>query len=441
MPDQHTTERLLELAGFRGDAAMALLALHAYLAHDRPHTTLAMLYVLETDPDACRLAGLIAADGSELMRGQDAEPRAVRLPRFDDALARACVAQHAAHVVELEPGMREGTFGQTLRAPASIAVLPADPRQRHGYRMLLASGEPQHFERIDLGALSRQLSLAFALLAAGFNESIAARQHREIEGLADIQRLLQPDAPRIRGLDFAVHWQPAETAAGDYYDLMNLSHLFDDFEDRGVDAWGMTVGDVSGHGAAAAMEAVQFDAILRTYKGDEQPRGPAGAVTYANRYFFSRRQRPHFMTVCSVGARPDLGKIRFVNAGHLPLLRRRGGVIEWLGREDEAGIPLGILRDHRWSNVDSDLLAGDILLLHTDGIVEARDRSGRMFGTERLAELAAEGRDDPHEIVARIRDALFDHQDSDTGVDDQTLLVVRQEVVVRSYSSARDDGL
>lgn len=307
--------------------------------------------------------------------------------------------------------------------------------------MLLASTEPQHFERIDLPALSRQLRLAFALLAAGFNEDIAARQHREIEGLADIQRLLQPDAPRIRGLDFAVHWQPAETAAGDYYDLMNLSHLFDDFADRGADAWGMMIGDVSGHGAAAAMEAVQFDAILRTYKGDEQPRGPAGAVTYANRYFFSRRQRPHFMTAFSVGARPDLGGIRFVNAGHLPLLRRRGREIEWLGRDDEAGIPLGILREHTWNNIDSDLLAGDILLLHTDGIVEARDQGGRMFGAERLAKLAAQGRDDPHEIVARIRDALFEHQDSDTGVDDQTLLVVRQDVVAGSDPSTWNNRL
>jgi sigma-B regulation protein RsbU (phosphoserine phosphatase) len=254
-------------------------------------------------------------------------------------------------------------------------------------------------------------------------------QQQTISGLADIQRLLQPTEARIRGLDFALHWQPADTAAGDYYDLMSLSHIIDDFEDRGADAWGMMVADVSGHGAAAAMEAVQFDAILRTYGGDEEPGGPAGALNYANRHFFSRRQRSHFLTVFGGAGRPDLGVFRFVNGGHLPALRRRDGAIDWLGRDDDAGIPLGILREHRWHNVDADLRAGDLLVIYTDGIAEARDRAGRMFGNERIAELVGTGSDAPDQVLARIREALFEHQDSDTGVDDQTLLVLRQEVM------------
>jgi sigma-B regulation protein RsbU (phosphoserine phosphatase) len=185
--------------------------------------------------------------------------------------------------------------------------------------------------------------------------------------------------------------------------------------------------DVSGHGAAAAMEAVQFDAILRTYQGNEPPLGPAGALTYANRYFFSRRQRPHFMTGFGGGARPDLGGLRYVNAGHLPALRLREGRIEWLGRDEDAGIPLGILREHRWDNHETDWRRGDVLLLYTDGIVEARDRRGRMFGMERIATLLRSGDDAPEAIIARLRDALFEHQDDSIGVDDQTLIALRQE--------------
>lgn len=92
---------------------------------------------------------------------------------------------------------------------------------------------------------------------------------RAIASIADVQRLLLPDNPRIRGLNYAFHYQPAAVAAGDYYDLMPLNDgvpaAF--LDQAGVDAWGVMLADVSGHGPAAAMEAVQFDAILRTYQG------------------------------------------------------------------------------------------------------------------------------------------------------------------------------
>ncbi len=207
---------------------------------------------------------------------------------------------------------------------------------------------------------------------------------------------------------------------------MNLSHLFPDYVDGGADNWGMMVGDVSGHGAAAAMEAVQFDAILRTYRGDEAPGGPAGALTYANRHFFSRRQRPHFMTVFGIGVRADQRGARYVNGGHLPAILRRGDALHWLGAGDDAGIPLGVLREHRWDNAETAVLPGDVLVAYTDGITEARDRDGAMFGAERLAALVALGDPTPAAVVDRVRSALFEHQGGDTGADDQTLIVVRQ---------------
>ncbi len=93
------------------------------------------------------------------------------------------------------------------------------------------------------------------------------------------------------------------------------------------DTWGVLVGDVSGHGAAAAMEAVQFDAILRTYTGDGAP-PPAGAATYTNRYFFSRRSRGHFMTLLAMVYRPDTRILSYLSAGHPPLLHRRGNAVQ-----------------------------------------------------------------------------------------------------------------
>lgn len=422
-------DRLLDLAGFRGDADAAFRALRGCVVHGVADVGVAMLHATGLPEGQARLAGLIAADGSEVLPGHDADHSGGRLPRFDDLLAARCVASDAPLQVELAARERGLPLAQALLGPASLLVLPVDDRDRTGYRLVLTSTRPQRFAAVDHGLLWRECRLAFAIVAAGFRETVVEHQQQTITGLAEIQRLLQPADPAIRGVSFAVHWQPADTAAGDYYDLMNLSHLYADFVDRGVDAWGVMMADVSGHGAAAAMEAVQFDAILRTYGGTEEPGGPAGALTYANRHFFSRRQRPHFLTVFGAGARPDVGGLRFVNGGHLPALRRRDGAIDWLGRDDEAGIPLGILRDHRWHNVDTELRGGDLIVLYTDGIVEARDRHGAMFGSERLAQCVLDGPDEPEAVLARVREALFEHQDAEVGHDDQTLLVLRQEAV------------
>lgn len=246
----------------------------------------------------------------------------------------------------------------------------------------------------------------------------------EIESLADVQRMLLPDNPQIRGLRHAVHYQPARVAAGDYYDLMPLSRFMpDDWADRHArDAFGVMIADVSGHGPAAAMEAVQFDAILRTYRADEPPFGPAGALTYANRHFFSRRPRRHYMTVFGALYRPDLGTLSWCSAGHHPALLRRGNDVRLIGEDGD--IPLGIDRDTRFSNHESAFEPGDLLLLCTDGVLEATDADGVAFGMQRLAALFRQSPEDANAILDAVVAALQAHQGGALGSDDQTLIVL-----------------
>jgi phosphoserine phosphatase RsbU/P len=248
---------------------------------------------------------------------------------------------------------------------------------------------------------------------------------RAIASIADVQRLLLPDNPRIRGLNYAFHYQPAAVAAGDYYDLMPLNDgvpaAF--LDQAGVDAWGVMLADVSGHGPAAAMEAVQFDAILRTYQGDEAPGGPAGALTYANRYFFSRRPRRHFLTVFAALHRPDLGTLTYCSAGHHPALLRRGNAVLRIGEDGD--IPLGIDRSAQFRNQACAVRPGDTLVLCTDGVLEAVDAGGEPFGIERLQSLLATGAQDCTALRDELVAALHAHQGGEVGVDDQTLLVLR----------------
>ncbi|HSC11231.1 MAG TPA: PP2C family protein-serine/threonine phosphatase [Rhodanobacteraceae bacterium] len=434
MSDPRSTfDRVLNLSAFDGDSRAALRAMHAHFAQDLPDCTLALLLVRGQVAGRCRLAGLIGPDGTEHVPNLDPAGERVTLPLFEDELASRIVAASVPHVLALEPVKRGQPLAQALFAPAAVLAIPLANSGELTHWLVFASSLASRFARVHLEQLLLHVNLAASLIIRPIAlRSLARqseRQRREIESLADIQKLLLPDNPQIRGLDYAWHWQPAETAAGDYFEMSNLTpYAPADFHPTGNDVWGVIVADVSGHGAAAAMEAVQFDAIMRTYRG-EGPAPPAGALSYANRYFFSRRNRGHFMTVFAVLYRPDTRTLSYLSAGHPPmLLRRRGALpgsadVSNLGESDQ--IPLGVLRDYEYSNNEITLEPGDLLVLYTDGITEARDRHDRMFGAERLRELVASGPDSPRALCDSIVAEVTAHQGRPIGDDDQTLIVLR----------------
>jgi sigma-B regulation protein RsbU (phosphoserine phosphatase) len=421
-------ERLLLLTEFDGNARQGFIALHRFFNAVLPDLATVVLQNETSTPNQYKIAGHLSASGHEWVAGNiQTRSSQKSLLHFDQLLEQCSVCQTPVHLILTEQD-NATPFSRALHHPSSLIVFPAITVDQSQFQILLANARKGWIPDIDLHVLWQESQLAFSLLRGGLMRNIAARQLRHISGLADIQRLLQPQETRIRGLHYAVHWQPADTAAGDYYDLMPLTHIFNDFIDTGSDAWGMMIADVSGHGAAAAMEAVQFDAILRTYRGDEEPLGPAGAATYANRYFFSRRQRSHFLTAFGVSVRPDQKTMQWLCAGHPPAIRRRDNELTWLGRGNQAEIPLGVLRDHRWRNIDLDWRPGDLLLVYTDGVIEARDAQGQMFGNERLATAFGEAPNDAHAALHVIREALFEHQGRSIGTDDQTLIVIQQAI-------------
>lgn len=428
MPDLDATfDRVLKLSAFDGDSCAALRAMHAHFSRDLPDCSLALLLARGQDAGRCRLAGLIGPDGTEHVPNLDPNGQRTTLPLFEDELACRIVAATAPHVVAVEPVKRGLPLAQALFAPAAVLAVPLANGGELTHWLVFASSLAQRFAPVHLEQVLLHVNLAASLIIRPIAlRSLARqseRQRREIESLADIQKLLLPDNPQIRGLDYAAHWQPAETAAGDYYEMSNLTPFApEDFRPTGDDIWGVIIADVSGHGAAAAMEAAQFDAIMRTYRGGGPP-PPAGAISYANRYFFSRRNRGHFMTVFAAIYRPDTRVLSYLSAGHPPMLLRRRGQVVNLGEGDQ--IPLGVLRDHEYRNNEVALETGDMLVLYTDGITEARDRHDRQFGPDRLRDLVASGPDSPQLLCDSVIAELTAHQAGPIGADDQTLVVLR----------------
>ena len=428
MPDLHATfDRVLKLSAFDGDSRAALRAMHAHFSVELPDCSLALLLARGQAPGRCRLAGLIGPDGTEHVPNLDPNGQRTTLPLFEDDLACRIVAATVPHVLAVEPVKRDLPLAQALFAPAAVLAVPLANSGELTHWLVFASSLARRFAPVHLEQVLLHVNLAASLIIRPIAlRSLALqseRQRREIESLADIQKLLLPDNPQIRGLDYAAHWQPAETAAGDYYEMSNLTPFApEDFRPTGDDVWGVIIADVSGHGAAAAMEAAQFDAIMRTYRGGG-PAPPAGAISYANRYFFSRRNRGHFMTVLAAIYRPDTRMLSYLSAGHPPMLLRRRGQVVSLGEGDQ--IPLGVLRDYEYHNNEIVLEPGDLLVLYTDGITEARDRHERMFGSARLHDLVASGPDSPQALCASVVTELTAHQGSPIGTDDQTLVMLR----------------
>ena len=427
MPPNHLFERVLHLSAFNADSRAALTTLHAHFAGDFPDCSLALLFVRGQMPGRCRLAGLIGPDGTEHVPNTDPLGEHRTLPLFDDDLASRIVRGTTAHVVEVPPAQRASPLAEVLFAPATVMAIPIANDGTLSHWLAFGSTLAHRFDRADLERVLLHVNLAASLIvrpiALRALTEETERQRREIEGLADIQRLLLPDNPQIEGLQYAVHWQPAATAAGDYYELTNITRFAPpEFLRDGADMWGVIIGDVSGHGAAAAMETVQFDAILRTYQGDGSP-GPAPVVSYINKYFFSRRSRGHFMTAFAASYRPDTRTLLYLSAGHPPMLRRRGTRMDLIGEGDQ--IPLGVLRDHEYRNNEVCVERGDMLVLYTDGIVEARNPRGEMLGIERLQRLIAHGAEDPQNLLHNVVAEVQEHQDGPIGTDDQTLVVLK----------------
>jgi sigma-B regulation protein RsbU (phosphoserine phosphatase) len=207
---------------------------------------------------------------------------------------------------------------------------------------------------------------------------------------------------------------PHDLVGGDYYDFVRVTET----------RIGLAIADVSGKGGPAALIMAGFRmSLLGEIRNEFAIRAVMRKV---NSLLYESMDRDKFVTAFYGVLDTKSQVLTFSNAGHNPpTLLRAGGKVEYL---EEGGVALGVLPDARYEDRPIALQPGDLLVLYTDGIVEARDRSGAMFGSDRLAALVAAASDEPAEVVARVREALFEHQDSEVGHDDQTLVVVRQEV-------------
>jgi sigma-B regulation protein RsbU (phosphoserine phosphatase) len=203
---------------------------------------------------------------------------------------------------------------------------------------------------------------------------------RDLEIAKDIQAWLLPGAPlQIPGYQIAYATRPANTVAGDYYDVILRPGKMPS-EDRIL----FVVADVAGKSIPAAMLMATFQASLRTLSTSGVPL--AELVSGINRYACSNSQGGvRFTTAFLAELDPATGDVTYVNAGHnVPILRKASGLLE---RLEAGGIPVGILADTPYQVGTTRLDAGDWLVIFTDGVVEAVNAKDEEYGEPQLIRL------------------------------------------------------
>ena len=200
---------------------------------------------------------------------------------------------------------------------------------------------------------------------------------RDLQIAKEIQAWLLPASPpAVPGLEIAFATRPANTVAGDYYDVFPRPS-----SSSSGQTFLMAVADVAGKSIPAAMLMATFQASLKTLS--TLPGSLVELVVRMNAYACSNSQNGRRFTTAFIGEYDPVSRIlTYVNAGHNnPILRRQSGSIE---RLQVGGVPLGILEDAPYESGSVTLQSGDWLVIFTDGVVEAENQREDEYGEPRL---------------------------------------------------------
>jgi phosphoserine phosphatase RsbU/P len=291
----------------------------------------------------------------------------------------------------------------------------------------LAGGRIRVWGAASAGGIGPALaeSLAAALAAAPVTDLALAAQRaadaRQLdEELAHGRRLqrsfvslIPPDVP---GYDIAAHYEAAREVGGDFFDLFRMRK-------RGRPL-SVTIADVTGKGIAAALLMAFARPLLRA--AIDHTTGPAQAIERTNRILVEERRSSLFITALVGRLELPTGRLILANAGHEPplIVRADGSPPVWL---DGAGPLVGAFERVDVPVISATLEPGDLALLYTDGITDARSPTGERFDEWRLLESLDGSRGGTaQQVIADLSDRVCAFQEPAPPADDITIVAIRR---------------
>ncbi len=421
-----------------GNRALRVLAHRDYQSADRRWDTMVEpVWLLPEDGgDHMEMLETIRTGGAgtlrEPYRGADSLWAYAAIPDVNAALLMVVpFTEIARETARVEARARDltlrqlGVAGIALTAVALLvalaAFLGARSVTRPARRLAAAARDVAggDFERrVDIPGRDE-----FAELGNAFNEMVPQLKERmdirqSLALAQEVQQHLLPKAaPDVPGLDIAGRLLYADETGGDYYDFL----LPPDVPDGQV---GIAVGDATGHGVPAALLMTTLRASLRSAPVDPDALGDvAGRL---NRQLARDAQGGRFVTLAYMQIDGAARRARWFSAGHDPVLFYDPGT-DAFTELDAPDIPLGIDPARGFTACARDGWPdGGILVLATDGVWEARDPDGAMFGKDRLRDVIRDHRLwTADNICGAVERALAEFQRGEPAHDDITLVVVR----------------
>mgnify|MGYP001006646337 FL=1 len=289
------------------------------------------------------------------------------------------------HYFQANPGVVD-MDALTLDSPALAALREADVRlvvplvsQGELIGMInlgerLSEQEYSADDRQLLNDLAAQAAPAVRVAQLARQQQQEARERERMEQELRVARLIQQtllprELPDLPGYEIAAHYQPARAVGGDFYDFLY-------FEDGKI---GIVIGDVTDKGVPAALVMATTRTLLRA--AAERLSNPSTVLERVNALLHPDIPPRMFVTCLYALLDPATGRISFANAGHdLPYRHSASGVEELRA----TGMPLGLMPNMTYEETEVILAPGESLLMHSDGIVEAHNPAGEMFGLARL---------------------------------------------------------
>ena len=324
---------------------------------------------------------------------------------------RAVLGDCFADADDSRPGEEQPRLPGTAEAGRSVMCVPLHSEAERALGVIqLATDGQLCFRQQDLDILVSVSTQA----TRGIELALLHEERRDWEAATRIQQGFLPNAPpQTPTLEFFDYYASARHIGGDYYDYVALPG----------DRLAIALGDVAGKGVSAALLMARLSSAVRFCLATE-PTVPA-AIDKVNALLASAGEEDRFITFVVIVIDLASHQMTVVNAGHLPPLRIGAGsdAVEELA-EEIIGLPLGVL-SKPYEQTTVSLQAGDLVVLYTDGITEARNPQGELFGLERLCTVAAGHADAPQAgraILKQVEEFAVDRPQGD----DMTLVCFRR---------------
>lgn len=280
-----------------------------------------------------------------------------------------------------------------------------------------------------LGSLAAQVAPAIRVAQLVKEQEAEAEERQRIEQELKVatliqQTLLPKDVPHLSGWDIDVFYRPAREVGGDFYDFIEL-------EDGRI---GLVIGDVTDKGVPAALVMATCRSMLRAVAA--QTDDPGAVLAEVNDSLVEEIP-PNMFVTCQYGILdPQTGDFTYANAGHnLPYVRTESGVVELRA----TGMPLGLMPQMNYEVKEARIQDNETMVLSSDGIVEAHDVDGNMYGFPRLMSQVATHGTSAGVIPRLVADLDGFVPDEAEQEDDITLVSVRRAMSARSSASAFRD--